>query len=145
MSTENNIYKLPTGNYQGYYWMSDATDPVIVAGLPTMLQTLDANVNPFVIEAQLYDPENHLSFSIKYVDGRYVVTRYDVKEKIDDVRSGKYDFITLKKYIANRMPGRELRFFQYWEEQPDNLCEGFPVLQPAGLAFVGFKTIKEKN
>lgn len=129
--------------------MSDATDPVLVSGnIPEFLSQLNANANPFVIEAQLFDSTNHLSYSVKYVDGSYIAYRYEVKEiikdnvkeTIKDVESGKYDYITLKKNYANRMPGLRLCFFQYWKDEPDTLCEGMNVLQPAELAFVGFTT-----
>ena len=120
--------------------MSDATDPVLINGdVPEILSRLDANVNPFVVEAQLFDHTNRLSYSVKYVDGNYIVHRYEVKETIKDVEAGKYDHITLKKNFANRMPGLRLCFFQYWKDAPDTLCEGMNVLQPAELAFVGFK------
>lgn len=119
--------------------MSDATDPVLVKdAIPEFVSQLDATANPFVIEAQLYDEANRLSYSVKYVDGSYIALRHEVKESVKDVESGKYDHITLKKYYANRMPGRRLCFLQYWEDKPDALCEGMDVLQPAGMAFVGF-------
>lgn len=77
-----------------------------------------------------------------YADGEYLVNEYKVAETVADVRSKKYDHITLKKYIAHRIPGKKLLFFQYWKEQPDLLCESMPVLNPAELVFVGFETIK---
>lgn len=141
MKTER-INNIPSGTtYQGYYWMSDATDPVLVKdAIPEFLSRLDANANPFIIEAQLFDYSNRLSYSVKYVDGSYIAHRQEVKESLKDVEAGKYDHITLKKNYANRMPGLRLCFFQYWKEKPDMLCEGMNVLQPAEMAFVGFES-----
>lgn len=134
--------QIPAQGVTGYYWMSDATRPVIVNEadrVPQSLVTLDPAVNPFIVEAQLYDRARNKSYDVKYVDGRYVVSVSAVHEAIADVRAGKYDYITLKRFMSNRMDGRRLLFFQYWRESHDPLCEGMEVLLPAEMAFVGFE------
>ena len=145
------IESIPSGSYVGYYWMSDAVDPVVVqntdsstaARINSILSS--ENANPFVIEGQLYDEKSKISVSIKYVDGHYILNRYDVEENIEDVDQRKQSSIVLKRYVANRMPGLKLRFLQYWREQPDPLCCGMPVLQPAEKVFVGFEPLKESE
>lgn len=142
MKSVNKII-FPTGNYLGYYWMSDTTDPVIVNGnLPEIISSLNPAENPFVIEANLFNQDDRMSYTIKFIDGNYVLTSCQIREKLVDVESGIYDNITLKEYYANRMPGLILLFFQYWREQPDPLCAEMPVLHPAEMAFVGFKPTK---
>lgn len=141
------IKQIPAGEYIGYYWMSDAVDPVVIHqadhSVADHLNLLLANpeANPFVIEGQLYDADSHVSISIKYVDGRYLVHRYDVPESIKDVEAKKFDNIAMKHYAANRMPGVRLCFFQYWREHRDPLCCDMPVLTPAEKVFVGFVPI----
>lgn len=124
---------------EGYYWMSDATEPVIVNQVDSpedWLNKLDPTENPFVIEAQLFDGINKKSYSVKYVDGHYVVKSYKVEETVKDVKA---DYITLKRFVPNRMSKHRLLFLQYWREQEDPLCANMPVLQPAEMVFVGFE------
>lgn len=145
------IDRIPSGSYEGYYWMSDNIDPVTIkngdSGVADRINgcITDPEANPFVIEGQLYDTDSHVSISIKYVDGHYVLNRYDVAESVEDVEKKKYDWISLKRYVANRMPGMKLRFLQYWRERHDPFCSGMPVLQAAEKVFVGFEPLKESE
>ena len=142
-------YDIPAIEYVGYYWMSDRTEPVVIGdkagrsteALPDEFKEClgDPSANPFVVEAQLFSPERRLSFGIKYVDGTYVVSEYkDVPADVSSTALG--DSVTLKRYVANRMGKRKLRFLQYWEERKDPLCEGMGVLQPAAQVFIGFES-----
>ncbi|MDE5998432.1 MAG: TIGR04423 family type III CRISPR-associated protein [Muribaculaceae bacterium] len=145
MDTTNNI---PSGKYDGYYWLSDANEPKVLEGsaLPSALSNMDASQNPFIIEARLFNPATGDSFGINYIDGAYVVRSYKVSE--EDMKRAvakKSDTIVLKRYIANRMPGKKLKFLQYWREVEDPLCAGMPVLQPAEMVFVGFETIETES
>ena len=142
------INKIPSGTYDGYYWLSDANQPVVFerSALPSVLGNIDASQNPFIIEAQLFNPATGESFSINYIDGAYVVRAYKVSaEDIMTARARKSDTIVLKRYIANRISGKKLKFLQYWREVEDPLCAGMPVLQPAEMVFIGFESIETKN
>ena len=140
---------IPDIEYVGYYWMSDRTDSDVIGDreyhqtekMPDELKKClsDPQINPFVIEAQLYNPTEKLSIGIKYVDGEYIISRCEAPKDIPS------DSVTLKRYVANRMGKHRLLFRQYWEEKPDELCEGMDVLQPAAMAFVGFEKITEKE
>lgn len=148
MNKQTTDKALPSGCVEGYYWMSDATKPTVIQqadSVPGFLQTLDPTANPFVVEARLYDCRTRESLAIKYVDGRYIVNSRKVSEEIDDVRNRRYDHISLKRFLANRMDGRRLLFFQYWEEMPDPLCLDMKVLRPSDLVFVGFENINHQN
>lgn len=133
----------------GYYWMSDQTDPTVIdrERTPSRLREAlaDPGRNPFVVEAQLYFPEKRLSAGIRYVDGDYVVRTHTVVENVEDIRAGRRDDITLKRYAAHRMPGRRLIFLQYWKEEEDALCGRMPVLQPAEMAFIGFESYNKEE
>lgn len=124
-----------TDKFQGYLWWSNAKDPEVINGTPQVLELNDAN-NPFIVEGQLYDTANEVSYSIKYVDGIHLWKEY----KLSEGELGEE-----KNYIPNRMPNIEkLTFKQYWRAELDPLCEGMEVLQPAEFVFVGFKVKEEK-
>ncbi len=144
---------LPDAACIGYYWMSDAADPVLIGNedgkqpgpLPfQLIETLDkTDANPFVVEAQLFFPKEKLSVGIRYVDGAYRISRKKVTK--EDIAAGNTDMVTLKKYVAHRMPGKRLLFLQYWEPVADKLCAGQDVLQPTEMAFIGFESIKTEK
>ena len=143
------IDMIPSGSYEGYWWMSDSAQPIVAEkGDSSVADRInvflsDSTANPFVIEGQLYDAVARRSVSIKYVDGQYIVHSFEVTEDIDGVDDRKYDHIVLKRYAANRMPGKKLRFLQYWRETPDSFCCGMPVLTPAEKVFIGFEPLNK--
>ena len=120
--------------YQGYIWYSDATDPKVLDN-EEFAAELDEQKNPFIIEGQLWNENEHESISIKYADGKYYVDKKTITA--EDINTHKGDIET---YIAHRMPGvAGLKFLRHWEANPDSQCNSFEVLEPAGLAFIGFK------
>lgn len=119
--------KIEKSKYQGYLWYSDKKEPQVLNNEVFELEIADSS-NPFVIEGQLFDGKK--SISIKYVDGKYIVNTYDL-DALDGVMQEQ-------KFYSHRMDGKQLKFRQIWKEQPDELCEGMQVLQPAELIFVGF-------
>lgn len=125
--------KIEKSRYEGYIWFSDQKEPKVFNNEEFELEIAD-DKNPFIIEGQLFDSTNNKSVSIKYVDGEYIVKPYDVQENERD---------NAQEYLSNRMDDRKLLFVQRWEEQPDDLCEGMQVLQPAELVFVGFNNKEE--
>ena len=133
--------KIEKGCY-GYLWMSNQPNPTVIYDESVEL-SLDNNSNPFVVEGHLY-VKDKLSYSIKYVDGSYILKRYDLtslpKEwvKEDGVR----------KFVANRLKKDDLTideiyFKQYWVPKEDDLCNGMKTLQPGALVFVGFNYKEE--
>jgi CRISPR type III-associated protein (TIGR04423 family) len=123
--------------YDGYLWYSDQKTPEVFEQKAWDESMLDENVNPFVIEGQLYDSENLVSYSVKYVDGKYIIKKYQLKST--DFNNVDVD-IDILDFKAHRMgEGRVLQFLQYYREEEDSLCEGMKVLQPAEKVFVGFK------
>ena len=137
--TTNKINGIPAGFYEGYVWMSDAVSPIVIAG-DTKAFELDPTLNPFIIEARLYDRLHRLSYSVKYVDGNYLAFCYD----LNGIASDSSVEIQPKSYYPNRMPGVEkLYFLRFWRAQRDPLSLNMEVLQPAETVFVGFKDFKE--
>lgn len=126
-------------NYEGYIWLSDKEKPIVYENVPVTLP--NEGDNPFVVEGQLYNKAEGLSYSIKYVDGQHIiqentVTKADMENKDNEV----------KDYLSNRMGDKWLKFLRYWEEIPDedNFQDeehpnGLPVLTMTKNVFVGFK------
>lgn len=128
-SNNNNLIIPPGSSVQGYYWFSDSKQPVIVDGPFSGLNLLDYN-NPFVIEAQLYNKSEQLSYSVKYVDGQYFVHKTKVTEQvINDAKS----------YISKWDDNERLLFTTTWLKKQDPLCCNMRVFVPANLIFVGYK------
>jgi CRISPR type III-associated protein (TIGR04423 family) len=124
-------------NYEGYLWWSDKDEPEVF-----MNQKLKSGIcelwppethNPFIIEGNLWDNENKTSYLIRFIDGQYFVFQFEMK----GIEPGK---ITTIDYLPHRISSVKSLFFkEVWVEQPDPLCNGFEVLKPAFVAFVGFK------
>ncbi len=131
------VNQIDKGNYEGYLWYSDSQEPIILERKTFECQ-LDNQMNPYIIEGQLYDKGAKVSYSVKYVDGQYIAYRFN---NITGDADSKDPHIVIenKSFCTNRMDSRMLIFQQWWRERPDPLCEGMKVLQPAELIFVGFK------
>jgi CRISPR type III-associated protein (TIGR04423 family) len=118
-------------SYVGYIWLSNSSKPITS---DFDLSAYNDNSNPFVVEGQLYSETKQLSYSIKYVDGKHIVSEYDLKNMLRE-----YDE---KKFIPHRIDGvSKILFRQYWEPEKDkdDLCAGMSVLVPAAFVFVGFE------
>lgn len=122
-------------NCVGYIWWSDKAEPEIIQNKPVVLKSEEI---PFIIEGQLFDDKSKISYSIKYVDGQYILKDYIVAEK--DYESPN----VVKEYRSYRMGEKILKFLEYWESQEDELCLGMKVLQPTKVVFVGFKEEENK-
>lgn len=124
--------------YEGYLWLSNSVMPIVFDNqtIDMELKELKEGMMPFIVEGQLYSQTEKISYSIKYVDGRHIVSKYE-KVRIDDAN----DDIELKTYLSNRMDDRELCFLRYWEptEEGDENCEGMKPLVITKNVFVGFK------
>lgn len=137
-----------TYKYQGYLWLSDKSTPIVCYGDKPLKEVMEdyvikeklmitpfESINPFIIEGQLYDDSRNISYSIKFVDGSYVIRNYKVGQM--DYNNVEVEELFL---YANRMEnGLKLHFLQYWHSEPDVLCEKMEVMQPEKIVFVGFK------
>ena len=119
-------------NCEGYLWWSDQQTPQVYQDEALDI-CLDETKNPFVVEGQLYDRVNCQSYSIKSVDGQYLINKYKVTEQ--DFSNPDNE---LKRFFSNRMDGRWLKFLHYWEKKEDENCMGMPVLTFTKNVFVGF-------
>lgn len=120
---------------EGYLWWSDQQEPKVCQDEAIDI-CLDETKNPFVVEGRLYDKETKESYSIKYVDGKYLIYKYEVKDS--DFSNPNNE---IKCYLSNRIGNDDhwLRFLRYWEEKKDENCMGMPVLTFTKNVFIGFK------
>ncbi len=136
------INEIKSLQFEGYLWMSDEEEPLVYENeIVTLPKEGD---NPFVVEGMLYNKAQGLSYSIKYVDGKYFIQEYVVSEA--DKKNPDNE---TKVYESNRMGDRQLQFLRYWEEVFDednykdgNNPKGLPVLTQTKNVFIGFK-VKE--
>lgn len=131
---------IPTNeSYQGYLWISDKDWPEVFQdkSLPAWP---DETTNPFIVEGNLYDEKNKLSYLIRFIDGVYHVYRFDL------MQMSEKEFIS-KSYLPNRFPTNihKLCFREYWEPEQDKFCEKMEVLKPTITAFTGFKYQEDKS
>lgn len=143
-------HKIDKATYEGYMWESDKTAPEIYHGKEEIDFSLTDGENPFIVEGQLYDRENNISISIRFVDGKYIITRFDGKHGIFINRNGckdngipqiKYETGEEELYIPNsamQLDGKVLKFIRLWKEDTDDDSCGFQTLYPSGLVFKGF-------
>ena len=124
----NQVAEIESGKYEGYLWKSDQTAPEKIQG--TFARVFDEKENPFIVEGLLYDAQRKVSFSIKYVDGHYLVNRFELDAH--DFEEG-----TVQTFLGNRL-NANLRFLELYEDQPDPLCEGFMVSVPSACIFIEF-------
>ena len=120
---------------EGYLWWSNQQEPKVWQDEAIDI-CLDETKNPFVVEGRLYDKETKESYSIKYVDGKYLINKYEVKDR--DFSNPDNE---IKCYLSNRI-GKDdhwLRLLRYWEEKKDENCMGMPVLTLTKNVFIGFK------
>lgn len=127
------MVRIQLNKCQGYLWYSDQSKPTVYIDEDVELN-LDENINPFVIEGQLYSQDTQVSVSIKYVDGRYIITRYVPNER-KGLEEGK-----IEQYVPNVRLGlrdKVLYFSRLWEECEEKEYYGFKTLRPSSLVFKG--------
>lgn len=141
-------------DFEGYLWLSNSNKPKV---FPTenVDIVLKEDMMPFVVEGQLYDSTTCISYSIRYVDGKYLVYKNDIDPTLLNLGVGNQKSITLKDkegedvtciverkdYLSNRMDGKWLTFLRYWEptEDGDENCKGMKPLVITKNVFIGFK------
>ncbi|OIP02307.1 MAG: type III CRISPR-associated protein [Bacteroidetes bacterium CG2_30_33_31] len=121
------IPKLP---YEGYVWMSDAKEPIVLNK-----ETFDFSkigINPFIIEALLYCDGEDISIHIQHT-GEYQIFEYHLND------FSKKNLVE-KDYLPHRLNGvKNLIFKQIWMPEPDENCAGIDVMNLKVIVFCGFK------
>lgn len=132
--------EISKAKYQGYLWKSDEEFPEVLYGNEEKGWLLDETKNPFIIEGRLWDSANKRSISINYIDGSYQIADYDVNDKELADKSQR------ELYIPHKIEKTgKLVFLRRWQCEKDKLCEGFEILIPGDLIFVGFEKKEEEK
>ena len=141
MEKFNKVYyklEIPNLEYEGYIWFSDKDNPEIFDNVKVKETKFlkEIELNPFIVEGNLYSKDKNISISIKHFDCGYVISevKWDI---ISDASESE-----LKEYLANpvfkEFDIKKLKFRELWSEEPDELCEYLPVLVPTCVGFIGF-------
>ena len=127
-----NIEDIPSGDFQGYYWLSDSSKPVVQYE-GEINKSVFANL-PFVIEANYYSSDLGISIQVKNIDGVYDVAQIDVKD------------CETKKYIGHDIDS-DFLMVEAWQDVKDELLENMTTKIPSWVAFKGFvkQTKNRKN
>jgi len=120
------------GNFEGYIWLSDQKEPIVLSG--ESFDFSNISINPFVIEALLFDKSNNISIHIQHT-GNYIITAYNLTELAQQTGSVIED----KTYLPHRLKGVEkVGFKQIWLPVTDENCEDMLVLTMKAIIFCGF-------
>ncbi|MBQ9821999.1 MAG: TIGR04423 family type III CRISPR-associated protein [Muribaculaceae bacterium] len=129
------------GKYEGYIWWSNQIQPDVIHGKEFDLERLKDDINPFVVEGQLWDSAVGLSVSIRYVDGKHIINCHQITD--EDLNGSP--MVTPEEYISHIKEVNKLCFLRYWKAEENELCEHFETLRPEKLVFVGFKAKNKED
>lgn len=142
----------------GYLWMSNEREPLVLENCsikqsnkqhganPALFQM---GVNPFIVEAELWNNVNNVSYAIHHAGNEVVCQRYEVKAEDRNNRDNRESV-----FLSHRMDGRGLRFLEYWEPRRDidvydisgkPVGEKMPTLVMTRRVFVGFTPYNNKE
>jgi CRISPR type III-associated protein (TIGR04423 family) len=133
------LSNIPSGDYEGYYWVSDNDKPERITGIRDLEKLKSHSVNPFIMEALLFDRSANRSIHIQHA-GRYLITEFDW-ERFDEelMVSDMTDKITVLPQKIGGVSG--LEFIRVWKKESDPLCDGKEVLKMQAIVFCGFKNL----
>jgi len=128
---------IPTHHYEGYYWLSNASEPAVVESESLDLSEFETDgkpCNPFIVESNLYCSEEGISISVRHSDGCYLISLIEW--------SGPQECeLNVRSFRGHAGFGdRRLRFREAWIKKEDEFCENLPVLVPAVIGFIGFES-----
>lgn len=131
MKKLDNITDIPNKEYQGYIWLSDQKQPIVLNNGSHDFSQLDEN--QFVMEALLWNEEEKMSIMVRHT-GKYHIQQI----KLDELPVGHQ--LVEKAYLPHRLGDevKNVRFKQLWVPEKDPLCEDMEVLTMKALIFTGF-------
>jgi len=134
-TVHRSLKDIPELCYVGYYWLSDQNKAEPVDDAKVDFSCFERNgrpINPFIVEANLFSMGTGVSVSVSHLDNEYQVT-------VIDWLKGPDAEVLEHTFIGHRsLGGKRLCFREAWIPVPDNLCEGFSVLTPTIVGFIGF-------
>lgn len=122
---------IPDYKFEGYYWYSDQASPVVIID-ERVEQKIFTDL-PFIVEANFYARKENTSISVKHIDGKYLIFKFD----LNDLETNKHSVV---KYIGHDLQSKDYLMVESWKEVEDELqlLEGMKTLTPGWSAFMGF-------
>ena len=134
--------------YVGYYWLSDKQTPTVLDKETFDFDTLFKDSKRFVVEGNLYNKDEEISYQIKDIDGTPHISKIMLKGLVDltekelakknckEVAYHTHDIPNFSKYTM----------IEAWMESDlyakgmvtDNDLKELTTLVPAWSAFIGF-------
>jgi CRISPR type III-associated protein (TIGR04423 family) len=128
--TRQVIEKIPASSqYEGYLWPSDAERPDVFHPGADFTDDFSATAIPFIVEGWLYDKAEQKSYAIRYLDGKYIRTEYDLAAT---------DKHRIEYQAHDLQPVTRFRVAEHWAPEEDPNCARMEVLRHAWTAFAGF-------
>lgn len=123
--------------YEGYIWMSDAVHPIVIkkAKLGDWEQYHKPGKYHFITEVNLYNES--ISINIVFHDGIWTLKKINWQRVLLEGLE-----ILEHEYISSVItPGKFtiLHYKEAWLPVEDPYCQNMEVLEPAWIAFTGFK------
>ena len=124
---------IPEGNYQGYYWLSDAQKPILLENGPIDQSIFMQGQVPFVVEANFFCQDKMISIQVKNRDGICHIAQIDVG-----------DLGNVQRYDCSHLEGdigyTKYKMMEHWESVAGGpYLANMDTLEPVWSAFVGFE------
>jgi len=127
------VADIPEGNYQGYYWLSDAQKPELHENESIDPLLFEQGKVPFVVEGNFYCKDKMISLQVKNRDGNCHIAQIDVSD-MDEIK--RYDCSHLKEKIGYT----QYKMIEHWEAVAGgSYLADMETLEPTWSAFVGFE------
>ncbi|GAB4295138.1 MAG: hypothetical protein Kow0068_19870 [Marinilabiliales bacterium] len=131
------INDLNNRKLEGYIWLSDEKEPRILRNETFNFSSYEEGSNPFIVEAIL--KSGNKSIHIRHTD-KYHIHEFD----FDILPAGSVSEDV--EYLPHKLKNvGKVNFKQLWVPEPDENCEGMPVLKMKALIFTGFDNQKNKE
>jgi CRISPR type III-associated protein (TIGR04423 family) len=125
--------------FEGYVWLSDQEEPIILNNQTFDFSKYEEGSNPFIIEALLFDKTKNKSIHITHTGRYHINDEFD----LDNLKEGSE--LEPVEYLPHRLDGVDkVCFKQLWIPEKDEYCDNLPVLKMKALIFTGFKYKTEK-
>ncbi|MEM6801312.1 MAG: TIGR04423 family type III CRISPR-associated protein [Bacteroidota bacterium] len=131
------ITELPKLSFEGYYWLSDSTAPILLNG-ELLDHSIFSKPLPFVVEGHFFNSQERVSFQVRYIEGKYFVQKLELGRIEAKFLSDKVYYGAFSKQAKDT----PLRFSitTLWHEVQDELLAGMTMLVPKSHFFTGFQS-----
>lgn len=127
---------IPQGEFEGYYWLSDAIKPEVQHKGAFPFSVLEQRL-PMAMEAQYFHNASQLSILVKNIDGNLIATLVDLKAVPVEQQIHRFYQTVYSDKLGYRIT-------EIWEESEGDETTAFlPVNKAICNIFTGFYTKKE--